>query len=109
MRDKVFNTAKNPKYDVYQRHLPSIVYIFFDKKTEGGAIKNENMSNKELAKELYKPIIKNFGNPKVYPSFIHNIWGANLAAMQLISKFNQRICFYYVLLIFSANAHGLFL
>ena len=29
-----------------------------DKKTSGGEIKNENMSNKELAEELPKPIIR---------------------------------------------------
>ena len=40
-------------------------YKFFDKKSSGGAatlankspVKNENMSNKELAEELHKPII----------------------------------------------------
>ena len=34
-------------------------YKFFDKTTSGGAIKNENMSNKELAEELRTPIIRN--------------------------------------------------
>ena len=40
-----------------------------------------------------------------------NIWGADLADMQLITKFNKGICFffYYVLLIFSVNIHELFL
>ena len=33
-----------------------MVNIPFDKKTFGGVIKNENMSNKELAEELHKPI-----------------------------------------------------
>ena len=55
LRDKAFNIAKNPKYDGYQRGIVSMIYKFFDKKTSGGAIKNENMSNKELAKELHKP------------------------------------------------------
>ena len=32
LRDKVFNIAKNPKYDEYQRDLASLVYNFFDKK-----------------------------------------------------------------------------
>ena len=31
---------------------------FFDKKTSGSGIKNENTSNKELAEELHKPIIR---------------------------------------------------
>ena len=38
LRDKAFNIAKNPKYDVYQRGLASLVYKFFDKKTSGGTI-----------------------------------------------------------------------
>ena len=32
LRDKVFNIAKNPKYDGYRRGLGSMVYRFFDKK-----------------------------------------------------------------------------
>ena len=34
LRGKVFNIAKNPKYDGYQRGLTSMVYKFFDKKSE---------------------------------------------------------------------------
>ena len=33
-------------------------YKCFDKKTSGGAVKNESVSNQELAEELHKPIIK---------------------------------------------------
>ena len=57
MRDKAFNIARNSKNDGYQRGLASMVFKFFDKKTSGSSIKNENISNKELAKELQKPII----------------------------------------------------
>ena len=67
----------------------SMAYTFFDKNTSGGVIKSEIMSNKELAKELHKPIIRKFVKQKVYSSFIGNIWGADLADMQLISKFNN--------------------
>ena len=35
-----------------------MVYKFFDKKASVGAIKNENISNKELGKESNKPIVK---------------------------------------------------
>ena len=50
LRDKVFNIDINPKYDEYQRGLASMVYKFFDKKSaSGGDIKNEIMSNQELA------------------------------------------------------------
>ena len=54
LRNEVFNITKNPKYDEYQRGLASIVYKFFDKKSSEGRIKNEKMSNKELAEELHK-------------------------------------------------------
>ena len=51
-----------------------MVYEFFDKKSalladkypSDGAIKNENISNKELAEELHKPIIRKFEKRKVY-------------------------------------------
>ena len=46
LRDKAFNVAKNPKYHGYQRGLLSIVYRFFDNKTSGSGIQNENISNK---------------------------------------------------------------
>ena len=45
--------------------------------------------NEQLAKELHKPIIKKFKKRKVYSGFKDNIWGADLADMQLISKFNK--------------------
>ena len=47
--DKAFHIAKSLKYDGYQRGLASMVYKFFYKKTSGGTIKYENISNKELA------------------------------------------------------------
>ena len=35
-----------------------MVYKFFDKNIFGSGIKNENISNKELAEELHKLIIR---------------------------------------------------
>ena len=64
-------------------------YNFFDKKTFSSDITGENISNKELAEELHKPIIKNFNKRKVHSSFIDNIWVGDLADMQLISKFSK--------------------
>ena len=58
LHDKAFNIAKNLKYDRYQRDLSSMVYNFYDKKTFGSDIKNENMSDQQLAEELHKPIIR---------------------------------------------------
>ena len=51
------------------------------------------MSKKELAEKLHKPIIKKFEKRKVQSLFRDNIWGADLADMQLISKFNKGISF----------------
>ena len=65
LHDKVFNIAKNPKYDGYQCGLASMVYKFFDKKTLTGTVKNENISNKELKKELHKPIIRKFNLQRI--------------------------------------------
>ena len=93
LRGKAFNIAKNQKYDGYQCGHASNVYKFFDKKTSGSGIKNENISNKELADELHKPIIRKFNKRKVHSPFINNIWGADLGDMQLISKFNKGIRF----------------
>ena len=86
--DKAFNIAKYPKYDGYQRGLASMVYKFFDKKSGGSGIVN-NKENIQLAEELHKPIIRKFEKRKVYSSFRDNIWGVDLADMQLLSKFNK--------------------
>ena len=46
LRDKSSDIAKNQKYDGYQRGLALMVYNIFDKKTSGGTVKNENISDK---------------------------------------------------------------
>ena len=51
------------------------------------------MSNKELAEELLKAIMRKFNKIKVHLSFNDNIWGADLADMQLISKDDKGIRF----------------
>ena len=48
-----------------------------------------NKENIQLADELHKPIIREFQKRKVYSSFKDNICGADLADMQLLSKFNK--------------------
>ena len=75
-------------------------------KFAGSGIKNENISNKELAEELHKPIIRKFKKRIVHSSFIGNTWGAYLANIQLISKFNEAIQI-FMLLINSVNTHRL--
>ena len=101
LRDKAFNIAKNPKYDGYQRGLASMVYTFFDKKTKGSGVTTlanksaikSTPQYKQLAEEHYKPIIRKFRKRKVYLAFKDNIWAADLADMELISKFNKGFTF----------------
>ena len=50
-------------------------------------------------------IIKKFWKKRVYSSFKDNIWGADLAVMQLISKFNEGTRFLFCVIdIFSKYA-----
>ena len=49
--------------------------------------------NEQLADELHKPIIRKLKKRKVYSAFNDKIWGADLADMQLMSKFNKRFRF----------------
>ena len=89
LKDKAFIIASNPKYDGYQRGLASIVFEFFDTKSKGGDIKS--MPNQQLANKYHKPVIWKFTKRKVFSSFKDNIWGVDLAGMQLISKYNKGI------------------
>ena len=88
LRYKAYEIAKDPKYYGDQRGVASMVYKFFDKETAGRGVKSTSQ-NEQLSDKLYKPIIKKFKEKKVYPTFKDNIWGAGLADMQLISKFNK--------------------
>ena len=66
---------------------------FLIKKTSDVAIQKEIMLKKKLLEELHKPITREFKKRKVNPSFGDNISSADLADMQLISKFNKGIHF----------------
>ena len=81
-----------------------MVYKFFDKKSTGSGfkkLKNTTKSTAEpsalarnspiLADELHKPIIRKFNKRKVYSQFKDNIWGADLADMQSLSRKNKGI------------------
>ena len=65
-----------------------MVYKCFDKKSKGSGVKSIP-ENEQLADELHKPIIRKFKIRKVYSAFKGNIWAADLADIQLISKFNK--------------------
>ena len=95
LRNRAFSIAKDPKYDGYQRGLASMVYKFFDKKSAGNDVVNTKLTpqNQQLAEELHKPIIKKLEKRKVRAAFKDNIWGADLADMQLLSRYNKGIRF----------------
>ena len=59
LRDKAFKIAIDQKYDGYQRGLASMVYKFFDKKSQERGLVN-SQENMQLADELHKPIIRKF-------------------------------------------------
>ena len=90
LKSRAFNIAKDPKYDGYQRGLASMVYKFFDKKSAGSGVKHVKIKltpqSQQLTEELHKPIIRKFEKRKVQAAFKDNIWGADLADMQLLSK-----------------------
>ena len=67
------------------------------------------MSDQQLAEELHKLIIRKFNKSKVEPSFIDNIWDADLADMQLMSKFNKKVRILSYVIDFIANMVMLFL
>ena len=81
-----------------------MVYKFFDSKVAspdknsvGSGAKRVNTKitpqNQQLAEELHKPIIRKCKKRKVYSTFQDNIWGVDLADMQLLSKYNKGIRF----------------
>ena len=92
-----------------------MVYKFFDKKTSGRGVKymlNEyslDLAMQQLAEQLHKPIIRKFKKRKVYASFKDNNWGADLADMQSISKFNKGFRFLLCVIYILVNMLGLFL
>ena len=87
---KAFNIAKNPEYDGYQRGLVLMVYhAFLNKKVSGSGFKSDIIANlKNYTNQLLK-----FEKQKLYSSFKDNVWCADLADVQLISKFNTGIHF----------------
>ena len=74
-----------------------MVYKFFDKKAKVSGVNDKIKQNErpldlathQLAEELHKPIIRKFEKRNVYSRFKYYIWGADLADMQIINKFNK--------------------
>ena len=79
-----------------------MIHNFFDKNLKGSGIynndnnnnnnkdnnNNNNKQNYNQLKNYTSQLLKTL-KKKVYSGFKDNIWGANLADLQLISKFNK--------------------
>ena len=82
-----------------------MIYRFFDKKSAGSGVNIPLEFNEQVAEELHKAVIKKIKKRKVSSGFRDNIWGADLADIQLISKFNKRFRFLFCVIdIFSKYA-----
>ena len=92
LKNSALDIVKDPKYDGYQRGLASMVYKFFDSKVSGSGAKLIP-ENEQLANELHDSIIRKSEKRRVYSTFKDNIWGVDLADMQLLSKYNKGIRF----------------
>ena len=74
LTDEAFNIAKNSKYDGCQRGLTSMIHKFFDKKSTGSGVANNEIKQiLPLSEELNKPIIRNFKKRTIYSGFKDNI------------------------------------
>ena len=73
-----------------------MVYKFFNEKSKGSGVNIPLKFNEQLAEKLHKPIIRNFKERTVYSGFKDNVWSADLADMQLISKFKKGFRFLFV-------------
>ena len=92
LKNRAFNIVKDPIYGGYQRVLTPMVYKFFYSKVSGSGAQLIPQ-NEQLANELHKPIIRKFEKRRAYSTFKDNIWGVDLADMQLLSKYNKGIRF----------------
>ena len=98
LKNKALKIATDPRVNGYQRGLTSMVYKFFNERTEGSGIclQENPLNNEIIAEELHKSIIKNFKRRKVYSSFKDNICGVDLTDMQLIIKYNKGITYLFL-------------
>ena len=77
-----------------------MVYNFFEKKSKGSGILNQQSAN-----ELHQPIMRKFKRRNVYSSYKDNIWGVDLVDMKLICNYNKGIkCLLCVINLFSRYA-----
>ena len=62
LKNKALKIATDPRVNGNKRGLGSMVYKFFNERTKGSGINNQEnlLVNSQLAEELHNPIIKNF-------------------------------------------------
>ena len=78
LKNKVSKIATNPKYNGYERRLASMVYKFFDKKSRGAGLKENQgnfLQNSQLADELHKPIIRKLKKKEKFILPLDTIFG----------------------------------
>ena len=72
--------------DIKEGLLLWLASTLTNKTISGSGVNILSEFNEQLAKELHKPIIRKLKKREV---FTDNVWGVDLAHMQLISKFNK--------------------
>ena len=91
-----------------------MVYKFFDSKVASPDKKSVGsgakliLQNEQLADELRKKKVWYSKKRKVYSAFKDNTWGADLADMQLLSKYNKGVRFLLCVIDILRNMLGLF-
>ena len=68
-----------------------------------------NFEEQQLPEQYISQLLENLKNVSLYSSFRENIWGAYLADMHLISKYNKEIRFLLCIIDVFNNKHGFFL
>ena len=64
LRDKDFKIASNPEYDRYQRGLTSMIFRFFDKKSDSGGALNLYQISYNLQMNLINQLLENTNEEK---------------------------------------------
>ena len=88
LRNKAFNIVKDKNMMDINVNLLQLCTNFLIKKNLVEQLKMK-LCLKELAEELHKPFARKVDKRKVHSFSISNMWGAGLADMELISKFNK--------------------
>ena len=91
---KAHANKRSPQKAQSEQVSESLLYAIFGENYGSYMTSSKNkkpVQNVQLANELHKPIIRKFKKRKVYSSYVDEIWAADLADMQLLSKKNKGI------------------